>query len=516
MKHFRDLVLSLREPVLHNVLWIKPDKNDLAKYWVLMYEDGWKPLFGEAGSSTRGINYTVVKNLPDGYIVQLIDDSVDPSNPTNLYPKTKAKYVYLSNSVDIETAINDINTKLNTISNTVKYAIYTDAEALSGYTKTGKTYWVTTGQTDDEDLGEGMLRTYTSENTYTAVDLKKCDLVMFTNELFDDRLGYVDNIYTEQLIGTTTQVKRAAIKRLATKAYVDILFNNILQSVVQSVTVDGQSVVNEGVAELYAYIKPVYIVNYSNLENYYRGDAKIGKTFYTPAGENMPDKVVRCTSADISEAVNVPLENGTILYNLDTNGDYDEYSFYQFTVVDNGVRVHNYLFKLVSEANLNDLLYQQFAYLHRTVLSEANAYTDQKTNNTPKYYDADWIITQQDPNNPGIIPYVEYPEDEDDPLPTPEERFHEMWQAIYNSRSLSHRNIKTTPNLIIMDGQPAYYYDTLYLDYDPNTWPEQEEPYELAQDFTLKYWSSGDEPVVYEVTKDEDENHNIILRVEVS
>jgi hypothetical protein len=53
MKHFRDLVLSTKEPALHNVLWIEP--VDIDEYIVKMYEDGWKPLFGGGGADSHGL-----------------------------------------------------------------------------------------------------------------------------------------------------------------------------------------------------------------------------------------------------------------------------------------------------------------------------------------------------------------------------------------------------------------------------------------------------------------------------
>lgn len=57
MKHFRDLVLSTKEPVLHNILWINPDEQDLDKYTVFMFEDGWKPLFGTSSAGTAYFDF---------------------------------------------------------------------------------------------------------------------------------------------------------------------------------------------------------------------------------------------------------------------------------------------------------------------------------------------------------------------------------------------------------------------------------------------------------------------------
>jgi hypothetical protein len=109
MKHYRDLVLSTKEPLIHNVLWIKP-MDEVGKYKIFMFEgDGWLPLYG-SDSAYSSLDYNTLKKLPDGYIIQLLDNPFnDKDRATKLYPVTKGSYVYLNNGLTLEEYIMQIN-----------------------------------------------------------------------------------------------------------------------------------------------------------------------------------------------------------------------------------------------------------------------------------------------------------------------------------------------------------------------------------------------------------------------
>ena len=320
MKHFRDLVLSTREPVLHNVLWIMPDKEDRTKYWLYMYEDGWKLLFGQ-GTSSTGISYKVIDTLPnspDGsknVVVQFIDEDRDPNVTTNLYPKTRAVCVTLNNGLTVEEAINNINRILANINSNIRKAIYIQEDMLGQEDRfTGKTFFVYSSydRTNNIYTGEPYLRKYTSESNYTKQYLGLGDIVIGID---DDQFGMEDhrlNVVNTLRSGSASLIGYMTYKDFNIKT---ASYDNIY---VQQVQVDGINVAggNPRVANIADDVRPVYMIKYSNLDTYYPGTDKVGKTFFFRQNENNLGHLVRYTST--TEYDEIPLVKGDILYNLDT------------------------------------------------------------------------------------------------------------------------------------------------------------------------------------------------------
>ena len=319
MKHFRDLVLSTKEPVLHNVLWIMPDKEDRTKYQVYMYEDGWKLLLGQ-GSSSTGISYKVIDTLPnspDGsknVVVQFIDEDRDPNVTTNLYPKTRAVCVTLNNGLTVEEAINNINRTLANINSNIRKAIFIQDDTLGQEDRfTGKTFFVYSSYDSTNNIytGEPYLRKYTSESNYTKEYLGLGDIVIGIDDgqfgMEDHRLNVVNTLRSgsASLIGYMTY-KDFNIKTAS--------YDNIY---VQQVQVDGINVAsgNPRVANIADDVRPVYMIDYSNLDTYYPGTDKVGKTFFFKQNENNLGHLVRYTSTTVYDEI--PLAKGDILYNLD-------------------------------------------------------------------------------------------------------------------------------------------------------------------------------------------------------
>ena len=69
-----------------------------------------------------------------------MDDYTDPTNPANIYPRTRAAYVTLSNGIDIETALNNINLQLNSITSMIKKAKF--VTELPSVITHGEYYWI--------------------------------------------------------------------------------------------------------------------------------------------------------------------------------------------------------------------------------------------------------------------------------------------------------------------------------------------------------------------------------------
>ena len=319
MKHFRDLVLSTKEPVLHNVLWIRPDKEDRTKYWLYMYEDGWKLLFGQGASSTS-ISYKVLDTLPnspDGsknVVVQFIDEDRDPNVTTNLYPKTRAVCVTLNNGLTVEEAINNINKILANINSNIRKAIYIQEDMLGQEDRfTGKTFFVYSSYDRDNNIytGEPYLRKYTSESNYTKEYLGLGDIVIGIDDdqfaMEDHRLNVVNTLRSgsASLIGYMTY-KDFNIKTAS--------YDN---TYLQEVQIDGVNIAsgNPRIANIADNVRPVYMIKYDNLDTYYPGTDKVGKTFFFRQNENNLGHLVRYTSTTTRDEI--PLVKGDILYNLD-------------------------------------------------------------------------------------------------------------------------------------------------------------------------------------------------------
>lgn len=319
MKHFRDLVLSTKEPVLHNVLWIMPDKEDRTKYRLYMYEDGWKLLFGQGASST-GISYKVIDTLPnspDGsknVVVQFIDEDRDPNVTTNLYPKTRAVCVTLNNGLTVEEAINNINRILANINSNIRKAIYIQEDMLGQEDRlTGKTFFVYSSYdiTNNIYTGEPYLRKYTSESSYTKEYLGLGDIVIGID---DDQFGMKDhrlNVVNILSSGSASLIGYMTYKDFNIKT---ASYNN---TYLQEVQIDGVNIANGNprVADIADDVRPVYMIRYSNLDTYYPGTDKVGKTFFFKQDENNLGHLVRYTSTTAYDEI--PLAKGDILYNLD-------------------------------------------------------------------------------------------------------------------------------------------------------------------------------------------------------
>lgn len=373
MKHFRDLVLSTKEPALHNVLWIKPDKDDLTKYLVLMYEDGWKLLFGN-GNSTRGINYRVIARRPDGYVVQLIDDS-DPDNIKNLYPQGRAVDILLSNNVNVEVAINNINEQLRNISSVIRKAVFATDNTINSWqvSRAGKTFWVydhiSSLQSNGYFVGEPFLRKYTNNNSYTREALSLSDIVMAVDDeissMRDTRMWYVNDITSLE----------AQLMNVADYKDIIQVESSLDSRYIQDVQIDGQSVVelenNVKVASISDNVRPVYMIDYANLETYYPGNAKVNKTFFFREGENNSGELTRYTSSITYE--NIELKEGDILYNLDQNNDFFIKSLY--VIVKEGTYPGTARL-ITTDEYVSDLIYTYMQDFRETVVNQLDNYAE--------------------------------------------------------------------------------------------------------------------------------------------
>lgn len=342
MKHFRDLVLSTKEPVLHNVLWIKP--TGTATYIVYMYEDGWKPLFGGNSGDGNGISYDIIKEVSDGYIVQFIDNR-DPDNIKNLYPKTKAIQVWLSNGINVEEAINNINRTLTEISLMIKKAKFVTQQQLNDeQNKSGNTYWIYTSYNENTGFytGEGNIRKYTSNNTYSNISLSTADIVMNVRPA-SAKLAYVDSMTM------SNNGRNANIQLVATKNDLNTQINNLINTIISDVQVDGDSVVSNRVANIRSSKRIVYIVT-SDIFNsdYPEGEARANKTFLIRTLGGHPTdntNLVKYDSTGLEQnATKIPLFPGDLLFNIDehniNNDNIIPYALYVYDAPQYAIKVH--------------------------------------------------------------------------------------------------------------------------------------------------------------------------------
>ena len=342
MKHFRDLVLSTKEPVLHNVLWIKP--IGIAKYRVYMYEDGWKPLFGGSNGEGNGISYDIIKEVSDGYIVQFIDET-DPNNVQNLYPKTKAIQVWLSNGINVEEAINNINRTLTEISLMIKKARFvTEQQLNSEQNRNGNTYWVYTSYNENTGLyiGEGNIRKYTSNNAYTNIGLATADIVMNVRPT-SAKLAYVESM------AMSNNGRTANIQLIATKKDLNTQINNLINTIISDVQVDGDSVVTNRVANIRSNKRIVYIVTSDIFSSDYpEGEARADKTFLIRTLGGHPTdntNLVKYNSTGLEQnATKIPLFPGDLLFNIDehniNNDNIIPYALYVYDAPQYAIKVH--------------------------------------------------------------------------------------------------------------------------------------------------------------------------------
>ena len=337
MKHFRDLVLSTKEPALHNVLWIEP--VDIDEYIVKMYEDGWKPLFGGGGADSHGLWYKDKQRLPDGsgYVVQLMDDYTDPTNPANIYPRTRAAYVTLSNGIDIETALNNINLQLNSITSMIKKAKF--VTELPSVITNGEYYWVYSQYNDSkgEYIGENFIRHYTSASQYDKIELSTTNIVMKLDNSAE--LGYVSAM-------NMSSVKRAIITVLPTKYDITSLINTAMQTVVTDIQIDGDSVVVNGVANISKGIRKVYLVTDDIFNGDYRNN-RANKTFLLRSSNNLTDQIQLYKYDDTGLDENrteIPLHTGDLLFNIDDhasdNSDFIPNALYIYNTPQERIKVH--------------------------------------------------------------------------------------------------------------------------------------------------------------------------------
>ena len=363
MKHFRDLVLSTKEPALHNVLWIEPKKDEetgkyiWGEYLVKMFEDGWKILFGGGGTSSNGLGFVVLN--PRTGLTQLYDVR-DPDNHKEIYPVTKAANVYLSNTIDVETAINNINAQLRNITSNVRKAVFAMDDMIDGWevSKAGKTFWIydhnSSLNTNGYFTGEPFLRKYTTNDSYTREVLYLSDIVMAIDDevsgMRDTRMWYVNSIASQEA------------QLLSIADYKDLiqLRNSLNSTYIQDIQVDGVSVVNQSgtpkIGSIKDDVRPVYMINYANLETYYPGNSKKDKTFFFKQDENNRGSLIRYTSSTAYEEI--PLKEGDLLYNLDSNFDFIEKGLY--IVVKEGNYPQTVLL-IPNELYISDMIYQALA-----------------------------------------------------------------------------------------------------------------------------------------------------------
>ena len=324
MKHFRDLVLSTKEPALHNVLWIEPKKDEntgkyvWGEYLVKMFEDGWKVLFGGGGEGSNGLGFVILN--PRTGLTQLYDVR-DPDNHKEIYPVTKATNVYLSNTVDVETAINNINQQLKNMSSTVRKAIFAMDDMIDNWevSKVGKTFWVYSQnsalESDGYFTGEPFLRKYTTNSSYTRETLYLSDIVM----AIDDEISGMQN--TRMWYVNIITPNNARLMNIADYKDLIQLRSSLNSTYLQDIQIDGVSITNQvgstKVASISDDVRPVYMIDYANLETFYPGNSKKDKTFFFKQGENNLGRLARYTSATQYEEI--VLREGDLLYNLDNN-----------------------------------------------------------------------------------------------------------------------------------------------------------------------------------------------------
>ena len=360
MKHFRDLVLSTREPALHNVLWIEPKKDEetgkyiWGEYLVKMFEDGWKVLFGGGGTSSNGLGFVVLN--PRTGLTQLYDVR-DPDNHKEIYPVTKAANVYLSNTIDVETAINNINAQLRNITSNVRKAVFAMDDMIEGWeaSKAGKTFWVydhnSSLNIDGYFTGELFLRKYTTNSSYTREPLNLSDIVM----AIDDEVSGMQN--TRMWYVNTITSSNAQLLSIVDFKDLIQLRNSLNSTYIQDIQVDGVSVVNQSgtpkIGSISEDVRNVYMINYSNLETYYPGNDKKDKIFFFKQGENNKGSLSRYTSSTAYEEI--PLKEGDLLYNLDSNFDFIEKGLY--VVIKEGTYPQTVLL-IPNELYISDMIYQ--------------------------------------------------------------------------------------------------------------------------------------------------------------
>lgn len=335
MKHFRDLVLSTREPALHNVLWIEPIKDEEGKYiWgqyqVKMYEDGWKLLLGNGNSENNDLQFKVEKTLPNGEVIIQLYDASDPNNKHKAYPITRASFVYMSNGrTTVEEAINNLNTALANISSSIKKAFIADEHDIDTIlNKQGKTFWVHSAGTNGVMDGEKYLRKYTTDSSYTTTEqLGLGDIIIdLTDDAANHRLHIVDSISTTA----------ATVYVIANYADIFNTISLIRDNYLRDVKVDNDSVVTTSgsgssakqIANINRPIREVYMVSGSDAINTLYPTGKQGKIFFY---EEVVDSVhighlIKYTSNNHY----IPLEAGLgdLFFNLGTNLPYQNKQLY--------------------------------------------------------------------------------------------------------------------------------------------------------------------------------------------
>ncbi len=343
MKHFRDLVLSTKEPALHNVLWIKPDKLDFTKYWVYMYEDGWKKLFGDAGPSAAGIEYKVIdSSLPDSsdgtknIIVQLQDPNKDPNTNTNLYPVTKATFVWMNNGKTVQQAIDEINLQLSNINKQFKKAIVANIGTIDSDhpNKAGKTYWVYRQSQDGVYIGERKLRKYVTNSQFNYTEsLELGDILADITVGLDHSLMQTTNVNLtsqEATLHSLANIKdvQHALQSVRERYVRDVCIDTENNSVVETI---GSGTSAKNVAILGKSIRQVYMVNgVSDIDINYVGQKK-GKIFFyieTINNDNIGHLITYNSNSASAQPIAIKANEGELFFNLD---NYTETYIYRGT-----------------------------------------------------------------------------------------------------------------------------------------------------------------------------------------
>lgn len=334
MKHFRDLVLSTKEPVLHNVLWIQPDKTDISVYHLYMYEDGWKELF-DSSSVSSGIQYRVIEYLADSSdgtknaVVQFYDPTKNPNVDTNLYPKTIAALVSLNNGLTVQQAIENINNQLATLNSRVKKAIFINAYDVD-YTinKANKTYWVHQSGSDGRIIGEPYFRDYVSETSYvkkTFISVGDVLINTFNDLQTEHRMHQVITVEDNEIVVQTLANLEDIIDRIS----------DLHSLYLRDVNVDGSSVVESvtpgSIVQRQAFlgkdIREVYMVDsFSQIDEYYPSNKK-NKIFFYIDEDNQNGHLIKCTvdtTRDTRYSAIKP-NLGELFYNINQNSSKYKY-----------------------------------------------------------------------------------------------------------------------------------------------------------------------------------------------
>lgn len=324
MKSYRDLVLSSKEPKFHNVLWIKPISRGV--YKIYMYEgDGWTPLYGGDGST--GLNYRILKSLPDGYAIQLRDEL----DVKNLYPKTLTSNVYNNAGKNVDTLIAEINQAIENALSNVKKAIFVNQEGFERWStdRAGLSFLM---YNPSQSVGgyEAFIRQYSKATgpwDYKVIPLYKGDIVMNISStgLSGEGDKEATMYYVEDIIqGPRHAELEAVVDTNTLNNAIEELRSSIEQS--REVTIDGEIYQSEN---LRWRVKKCYVVEEENLNvftpiygryyavkrsdstylteiRYYNKEDFESVDDYTPVNFEVGDVFVSLSTTNVDQTAEIP------------------------------------------------------------------------------------------------------------------------------------------------------------------------------------------------------------------